>query len=219
MRIEQNQKMDANVVVTGNARQENVAAAKKDASIVRIEKDRKADRLLEQPTYGKPEKEENALEEIREQASNLDATQMKNEMLFASDHTTGKDAKTMEEDGFSLTDTEIPTVVTETDKMKMQLAKAGVDVSCMGDGLSEEVLTEMTGNPALAAQIANSLTQADLPVTEENLTESMEAVSQTEGINGLSDGAMKYMLDNELPPTIENIYKAEIGRASCRERV
>lgn len=77
MRIEQNQKMDANVVVTGNARQENVAAAKKDASIVRIEKDRKADRLLEQPTYGKPEKEENALEEIREQASNLDATQMK----------------------------------------------------------------------------------------------------------------------------------------------
>ena len=59
-----------------------------------------------------PEKEENALEEIREQASNLDATQMKNEMLFASDHTTGKDAKTMEEDGFSLTDTEIPTVVT-----------------------------------------------------------------------------------------------------------
>ena len=56
MRIEQNQKMDANVVVTGNARQENVAAAKKDASIVRIEKYRKADRLLEQPTYGKPEK-------------------------------------------------------------------------------------------------------------------------------------------------------------------
>lgn len=77
MRIEQNQKMDANAVVTGNARQENVAAAKKDASIVRIEKDRKADRLLEQPIYGKPEKEENALEEIREQASNLDATQMK----------------------------------------------------------------------------------------------------------------------------------------------
>ena len=32
MRIEQNQKMDANVVVTGNARQENVAATKKDAS-------------------------------------------------------------------------------------------------------------------------------------------------------------------------------------------
>jgi len=91
----------------------------------------------EKPAARKPEKEENALEEIREQASNLDATQMKNEMLFASDHTTGKDAKTMEEDGFSLTDTEIPTVVTETDKMKMRLAKSGEDISYFGDGLSE----------------------------------------------------------------------------------
>lgn len=77
MRIEQNQKTDANVVMIGAARQENVADTKKDASIVRIEKDRKADRLLEQPTYGKPEKEGNALEKIKEQASNLDATQMK----------------------------------------------------------------------------------------------------------------------------------------------
>ena len=41
MRIEQNQKMDANVVVKGNARQENMVAAKKDASIVRIEKRQK----------------------------------------------------------------------------------------------------------------------------------------------------------------------------------
>ena len=149
MRIEQNQKMDASVVVTGNARQDNVAAAK-DASIVRIEKDRKADRLLEQPTYGKPEKEGNALDEIKEQASNLDATQMKNEMLFASDHTTGKDVKAMEEDGFSLTDTEIPTVVTETDKMKMRLAKSGEDISYFGDGLSDAQIEAMAGSNGTA---------------------------------------------------------------------
>ena len=46
-------------------------------------------------------KGENALEEIREQASNLDATQMKNEMLLHQTILQGKDAKTMEEDGFS----------------------------------------------------------------------------------------------------------------------
>lgn len=49
MRIEQNQKMDANVVVTGNAQTGKCGSAKKDAPFVRIEKDRKADRLLEQP--------------------------------------------------------------------------------------------------------------------------------------------------------------------------
>lgn len=174
------------------------------------------DKKTTQVTYGNPAEEgKGTIADVMAQAGALDATLIKNEMLFAGNSATTKDCVGIGKDGFSLGGTDVETIVTETDKMKMQLAKAGVDVSCMGDGLSEEVLTEMTGNPALAAQIANSLTQADLPVTEENLTESMEAVSQTEGINGLSDGAMKYMLDNELPPTIENIYKAEYsGSAS-----
>lgn len=211
MRIEQNQKMDANVVVTGNARQENVAAAKKDASIVRIEKDRKADRLLEQPTYGKPEKEENALEEIREQASNLDATQMKNEMLFASDHTTGKDAKTMEEDGFSLTDTEIPTVVTETDKMKMRLAKSGEDISYFGDGLSDAQIEAMAGSTAMAQHIESALNTVNIPVTENNVKDITETANMMEELHTPDEGSMKYMLDNELPVTTANLYKAEFS--------
>ena len=211
MRIEQNQKMDANVVVTGNARQENVAAAKKDASIVRIEKDRKADRLLEQPTYGKPEKEENALEEIREQASNLDATQMKNEMLFASDHTTGKDAKTMEEDGFSLTDTEIPTVVTETDKMKMRLAKSGEDISYFGDGLSDAQIEAMAGSTAMAKHIESALNTVNIPVTENNVKDITETANMMEELHTPDEGSMKYMLDNELPVTTANLYKAEFS--------
>ena len=211
MRIEQNQKMDANVVVTGNARQENVAAAKKDASIVRIENDRKADRLLEQPTYGKPEKEENTLEEIREQASNLDATQMKNEMLFASDHTTGKDAKTMEEDGFSLTDTEIPTVVTETDKMKMRLAKSGEDISYFGDGLSDAQIEAMAGSTAMAQHIESALNTVNIPVTENNVKDITETANMMEELHTPDEGSMKYMLDNELPVTTANLYKAEFS--------
>ena len=211
MRIEQNQKMDANVVVTGNARQDNVAAAKKDASIVRIEKDRKADRLLEQPTYGKPEKEENALEEIREQASNLDATQMKNEMLFASDHITGKDAKTMEEDGFSLTDTEIPTVVTETDKMKMRLAKSGEDISYFGDGLSDAQIEAMAGSTAMAKHIESALNTVNIPVTENNVKDITETANMMEELHTPDEGSMKYMLDNELPVTTANLYKAEFS--------
>lgn len=211
MRIEQNQKMDANVVVKGTARQENVAAAKKDASIVRIEKDRKADRLLEQPTYGKPEKEESALEEIKEQASNLDATQMKNEMLFASDHTTGKDVKAMEEDGFSLTDTEIPTVVTETDKMKMRLAKSGEDISYFGDGLSDAQIEAMAGSTAMAQHIESALNTVNIPVTENNVKDITETANMMEELHTPDEGSMKYILDNELPVTTANLYKAEFS--------
>ena len=169
-----------------------------------------------QVTYDNPAEDgKGTVADVMAQASVMDATLMKNEMLFSGNSATTKDCVGIGEDGFSLCGTDVETIVTETDKMKMQLAKAGVDVSCMGDGLSEKVLNEMTGDPALAAQIAGSLRQADLPVTEDNLTESMEAVNQTEGISGLSDGALKYMLDNELPPTIENVYKAEYsGSAS-----
>ena len=169
-----------------------------------------------QVTYDNPTEDgKGTVADVMAQASVMDATLMKNEMLFSGNSATTKDCVGIGEDGFSLCGTDVETIVTETDKMKMQLAKAGVDVSCMGDGLSEKVLNEMTGDPALAAQIAGSLRQADLPVTEDNLTESMEAVNQTEGISGLSDGALKYMLDNELPPTIENVYKAEYsGSAS-----
>ena len=181
------------------------------ASIVRIEKDRKADRLLEQPTYGKPEKEENALEEIREQASNLDATQMKNEMLFASDHTTGKDAKTMEEDGFSLTDTEIPTVVTETDKMKMRLAKSGEDISYFGDGLSDAQIEAMAGSTAMAQHIESALNTVNIPVTENNVKDITETANMMEELHTPDEGSMKYMLDNELPVTTANLYKAEFS--------
>lgn len=115
-------------------------------------------------TYGNPAEEgKGTIADVMAQAGALDATLMKNEMLFAGNSATTKDCVGIGKDGFSLGGTDVETIVTETDKMKMQLAKAGVDVSCMGDGLSEEVLSEMTGNPALAAQIANSLTQADLP--------------------------------------------------------
>lgn len=167
-------------------------------------------------TYENPAEEgKGTIEDVMTQAGALDATLMKNEMLFAGNSATSKDCAEAEDEGFSLYGTEVETIVTVTDKMKMQLAKAGVDVSCMGDGLSEEVLTEITGNAGLAAQIAEILKQADLPVTEDNLTETTEAVAQAENMKELSDGAVKYMLDNELPPTIENLYKAEYsGSAS-----
>lgn len=72
----------------------------------------------------------------------------------------------MEEDGFSLTDTEIPTVVTETDKMKMRLAKSGEDISYFGDGLSDAQIEAMAGSTAMAKHIESAhLIPVNIPVT------------------------------------------------------
>lgn len=165
--------------------------------------------------YSKPSKDaEDVMEEFSAEAEVKDATMMKNETMFAANTTSEEDAKKLEEKGYSLTEVEIPTIVTETDKIKAELAKAGVDISIFGDGLSEEQLKKLAGNEALAAQLAKQIMQADLPVTQDNLEAAIEAVTMAGELSTPGEGAVKYMLDNQLPPTIENLYKAEYSGSS-----
>lgn len=138
-------------------------------------------------TYERPTQDgEELIKDIENQAGAMDAEQMKNNMLFASQTTSPQDYDKLNEDGFSLNDTKIETVVTETDKIKLELAKAGVDISAFGDGLSKEQIEAMTGSVVMA----NELTS-------------------------LGDGAIKYMLDNELAPSVGNLYKAEYSGSAA----
>lgn len=149
-------------------------------------------------TYQKPEDEPPAagFEDIMNQAAAQDAVQMKNEMVVGANTSTPERAGAVEEDGFSLRDTDIHTVVTETDKIQMQLAKAGKDTGYFGDELTPEQIAQLAGSAALAAQYETALTQAN----------AMEP---------LGEGALKYMLDNELEPTLGNLYQAQYNGGSA----
>lgn len=143
-------------------------------------------------TYGKPEAEQGKaiLEEIRIDAASKDAVQQKNEMVVGVNKTSAKHADEIENDGFSLPDTDIHTIVTETDKIQAQLAKAGKDTSYFTDTPSEAQLEAIAGSAALAAQYA-------------------QAFAQSQDLQPLDEGGIKYMLDNELEPTIGNLYYAQ----------
>lgn len=145
-------------------------------------------------TYTKPEQEEEAsvFDEIQNEAAGKDAVLMKNEMVVGANKTTPEQVEELEEDGFSLPDTDIKTIVTETDKIQAQLAKAGKDTSYFTGALSEEQLLELAGSAALAAQYQSALTQA-------------------QALEPLDEGAVKYMLDNDLEPTIGNLYYAQFN--------
>lgn len=218
MRIEQQAgRTDAGVIAAPNMRAEDTAAAEKDVQVFRIEQSRKADHML-QPTYGKPEQEgATTLEEIRQQAGDLDAVQKKNEMLFAADHTSEKDADQIEKDGYSLTDSDIHTVVTETDKIKLMLAKAGEDISCFGDGLSLAQLAKMAGSPELAQQLSRALEAADLPATEENIAALEETLSMMAELRNPGEGAVEYMLENDLAVNTDNLYRAQFSGSTARQ--
>ena len=166
--------------------------------------------FVKDSTYLNPAKEEkkSIVEEIEESAG-MDATDRKNQMAVLSHTTSEEDYEKMQEEGFSLNSTASNTIITVTDKIKMQIAKAGGDISCFGDSLTAEQLEKMTGSTAMAAQLEQAFREADLPLTEENLEAALEALEQAMTLDPVSDGAAKYMLDNEMEPTIENLYKAE----------
>ena len=85
---------------------------------------------------------------------------------------------------------EVDTIITEMDKIKMELAKAGVDISVFGDHLSAEKLEEMAGSIGAAKQLEAAMQQADLPVTEENIVDCNEAQQQAADLTMCSDEAV-----------------------------
>lgn len=161
-------------------------------------------------TYIKPESEEKktAMDAVEENAA-LDAAERQEQMVVLSNTTSEEDYARMQEDGFPLQDTASGTIVTVIDKIKAQLAKAGVDVSAFGDDLTLEQLEALAGNPELALQLAQALKQADLPCTEDNIRDALEAVKQVGALERPTESAIRYLLENDLKPTIENLYKAE----------
>ena len=161
-------------------------------------------------TYLNPAKDEQktVVDEI-EQGQAMDATERKNQMAVLANTTSEEDYTKMQEQGFSLDETTTNTIVTVTDKIKAELAKAGVDTSCFGDELSADQIEAITGSPELARQLTEAFHQADLPVTKENAQDAMEILAMTGSLTSPSEGAVKYLLDNELEPTVENIYMAE----------
>ena len=104
-------------------------------------------------------------------------------------------AKT-EQDGLDPMNLETHTLVTVVDEIKMNIAKAGGDISKMG-GLSD---AEIEAMGELAPQTKIAL----------NMTEGLDTV--------LSDETKAYLVKNELEPTINNIYNATYSAPERQEQ-
>lgn len=172
--------------------------------------------LIKDSTYLNPALEDrDELTDVLKGSTALDATDRKNQMAVLSHTTSEEDFAKMQEEGFSLNETTGNTIVTVTDKIKLQIAKGGGDVSCFGDDLSKAQLEELTGSTALAQHLEQKLKASDLPATGENVAACELAYKQAESVGPLTDGSIKYLLDNQLAPTIENFYKAAHVGGGC----
>lgn len=67
------------------------------------------------------------------------------------------------------------------------------------------------------AQIENALREADLPVTKANVARVASAVQMTTILPELSQDAEAYILENQMAPTIENLYHGQYSASGAMD--
>ena len=108
---------------------------------------------------------ENLLNDMNQTSENR-----RNDMIVTASTTTSDDYKAAKDDGYDV-------IVTETDKIKAVLAKAGVDISIYGDDLSMEQLTDITGSQTEAAMLVNQMKAYDIPATDDNIKAGSDSLA------------------------------------------
>ena len=182
--------------------------------------------------YGKKDLAENAVEA----AENVDLSAMSDTaranflMSRAAGDLTAETAEKAGDEGFSVRFLDPDELVTVTDKIKLNLAKAGTDVSRLG-GVSDAAIEEAAGSGAEAAVAKSSLAQSGTlqvsaaaesgslqrsaaaetvalqPAAEKAVT-AEEASAKAAEIGGISKDAALYLVKTGSAPTIDNVYTA-----------
>ena len=127
-------------------------------------------------------------EEISMQASQTDMDVQRMYMAVMSNSMSQDEFNEMLKDGVNVSDVDIETMVTILDQIKVAVIKGGGEITGFTDKLSKETMEEILGSSAYAQALES----------------------------GLEEGAVAYMVDQQMLPTAENIYKAKYSAGAYR---
>ena len=122
-------------------------------------------------------------------------------------------------EGFDYNTMDPDEVVTIQDRIKAEVAKGGEVIIGYNNDLSSEILSEALGSETLARSISQSFSQADIPLTEENIEDVKTAWELTNNITAPSDEDIAYIIDNELKTDLWSLYLAESSGANHKEGI
>lgn len=159
--------------------------------------------------YGSRNVQGRTAEELMQAAGSEDIALYRNYMAVMSNSMSDEDFAKLQKEGYNPTDMDIETVVTIMDTIKAELIKAGIDIKGYTDNIDMEQLAKITGSVAFAKQLVKAFSAENIPMTQENVEQSMEALDRGKELTEMSDGTMKYMVDNAMEPDIDNLYLAE----------
>ncbi len=146
--------------------------------------------------------------DISQMAENTDVQNRHNFMALLSNTMSEEDYAKALEDGVDIKDINSSEAVSIVDKIKSILLESGEVVAGFNDDLSLEKLKKITGSDAFAKALSDSFHENDIPVTQDNIKSARTALEQVGDITSLDDSAVKFMVLNNMEPTIENVYFA-----------
>lgn len=174
-------------------------------------------RVMDNAAYGHRPKQGHGktLEECMQEIGQKDNIALQhNYMAVMSNSLSTKDLAKMMKDGIDPRKMPAGDVVTILDKIKVTLIQSGVDIAGFTDTVDSQTAQAVTGSKGRAAVIESKLKENDLPVSKQNVEQSEEALQLAEDVMHLSDSTKKYMVENGMEPTIENIYFAQFSSGS-----
>ncbi len=149
-----------------------------------------------------------SLSDISEMADNTDVLTQHNYMALLSNTMSEEDFAKASKEGFDINNLDSGQTVTILDKIKSVLLESGKEIVGFNDDLSLDKLSKLTGSISFAKELQKSFHENDIPVTYENAKSAAIAYNQISDIQGLEDAAVKYLVHNNMKPSMENIYFA-----------
>lgn len=123
----------------------------------------------------------------------------------------GMEAVDISGDGFNIMDSSPDEMVSIIDKIRVELAMHSDDYVAYGTGVSKSAIEKIAGSAGVSADVAQRLSGAGVSIDEDSLRQAQAALDEAAGIGGLSEKAKYYMIANDIAPTIDGIYKAEMS--------
>lgn len=148
-------------------------------------------------------------EEVMQDAGLIDVATQRDYMTVMSNSMSEEDFSRLQKEGYHPGDMDIEEVVTIVDQIKAELVKGGTQVVGYTDDLDAETLCAITGSEAFARELEKQFREHDIPVTRENVNAAKQAYDKASQLETPEDGAVKYMIENRLEPTIDHMYLAD----------
>ena len=148
-------------------------------------------------------------EEVMQQLDVADISVMRDYLTVMSHSMSAEDFQKMQQEGFDPSNMEIKESVTILDHIKAALLRGGTVVEGFTTDISSDVLKDVTGSETLSVSVSQAVKDAKWGRFPDRQREIEQTLEEAASLEPLDEAAVKYMVTNELPITIDSLYQAE----------